>query len=631
MTGTDLVRTSVRPPSPVRGRIAMLVALLVAIIGSAALALVADVGGEARAQSAVENELVSSDPEDGSTVAVSPERLTFTFAEQLGPDDVLTAPVACATVSQRTGIPDVASDRTTVTVEVLTPFPRGACTVPWLLRDSLGETITSGLITFSVQADTVGADDDESPATTAAPTPAPTPQTPAADSTDEGSAGGALWLGRVLSTTAVLALFGALVLIGMTWPEGPEYVITARFLRAVWLVALVGTVLFVASATAQVSGRSFGAALGPNTWTDLLDAGWTGRAAVARLVLVLVTGWVVIRPERIIDPTTQLPAYALPALAVVMVGVSRTGGDLAIVGVGLSVAHAFGTAVWFGGALMVARVVVAGPGDDDLVQAVRGFNRLSIPAMLVTLGTGVAQLLRLSGGALFTSGHGRVLVLKAVVVAAMLFVAITTRQMVNARLRRADELTTPTADRFRRAYTAEAGIGVVVLALSGWLLALQPAGIDDRITYPVERLFNDDTSGLEVIVSITPARVGPNGLRVEVETPPEGISNLVVTLLPPEDVPARGIEQTIPLSGAGTAVLEAVDGVPLDVPGTWTMQLSGVTTQGTLTAATSSFTVGGEAAEPTPTAPGATQPPSGDDPAGDDPTERPVVTIEIGD
>jgi hypothetical protein len=36
---------------------------------------------------------------------------------------------------------------------------------------------------------------------------------------------------------------------------------------------------------------------------------------------------------------------------------------------------------------------------------------------------------------------------------------------------------------------------VVVLALSGWLLALQPAQIDDRVTYEVERQFADPASG----------------------------------------------------------------------------------------------------------------------------------------
>ncbi len=607
-----------RLPAP--GRLAVALAALAVLLGLAA--------GPAAAQSETENQLVSSSPADGETVPVSPDRLVFTFAEPLGPDDVLTAPVACATVSQDTGIPDVSSDRTEVTVEVLSPFPRGACTVPWLLRDGLGETIDSGLIAFSVQTEAAPGDDTDETDDTDEPAPAAPPPQTATDGTDDGSSGGALWLGRVLSTTAILALFGALVLVGTAWPEGPEYVITARFLRSLWAIALVGTALFVVAFTAEVSDRAFGASLSPATWTDLLDAGWPGRAALLRLLLVVATGWVVLRPERVIDPTTQLPAFVIPALAVVAVGLSRTGGDLALVGTLLSIAHALAAAVWLGGALLVARVVVAGPGDDDLVHAVRGFNRISAPAIALTVVTGVFQMFRLVGGALFTSSHGRVLLLKAVVVAAMVFVAMTARQMVSARLQRAEEMTAASADRFRRAYSAEAGIGIVVLALSGWLLALSPAGIDDRVTYPVERQFVDTASGLDMIVSVTPAMAGLNGLRVEVEAPQEGITNLVVVFVPPADSEARGIEQPIPLTGAGTAVLAAADGFPLDVPGTWTMQVSAVTQEGTLTDAQTSFTVGGEATDVPvpPDAPAVGDPDDGDPDDGDTP---PIVTIEV--
>jgi copper transport protein len=599
---------------------------VVAALGVAAAAGTAPV---AQAQSETENSLVSSEPADGGTVATSPERLTFTFAEPLGPDDVLTAPVTCGTTLQSMSIPEVESDRTVVTVEVLAPFPRGACTVSWLLRDGLGETIEQGLIAFSVQtAPTTDADDDDEPA------PAPTPPPPAASAdgaVDDGSTGGALWLGRVLSTTAILALFGALVLIGTAWPEGPEYVITLRFVRSLWILAAVGTVLFVVAFTAEVSGESFGGSLSPTAWFELLDAGWSGRAALARLLLVAASGWVAFRPERVIDPTTQLPAFVIPALAVVSVGLARTGGDYALLGSLVGIAHALAAAVWIGGALLVARVVVAGPGEEDLVHAVRGFNRVSAPAIAITVITGVLQMFRLVGGALFTSSHGRVLMLKVVVVAALLFVAVTVRQMVAARLRRADEMSAPAADRFRRSYSAEAGIGVIVLALSGWLLALQPAQIDDRVTYAVERQFTDETTGLDVVVSLTPSAVGLNGLRVEVESPQEGITNLVVAFLPPANSGAPGIEQAIPLTGAGTSVLDAEVGLPFDVGGTWTMSLTGTTESGTISDATRPFPVTGDES--------ALDPGDGDDvddgddgdtPEGTDPAESPpVVTIEI--
>ena len=112
--------------------------------------------------------------------------------------------------------------------------------------------------------------------------------------------------------------------------------------------------------------------------------------------------WVVLRPERVIDPTTQLPAIALPTLAVITLGLSRTGGDLAILGVVAGIAHALAMAVWVGGVVLLARVVLAGPGEEDLVHAVRGFNRISGPAIVVTVVSGLVQLYRLDGGSLFS-------------------------------------------------------------------------------------------------------------------------------------------------------------------------------------------------------------------------------------
>ena len=249
--------------------------------------------------------------------------------------------------------------------------------------------------------------------------------------------------------------------------------------------------------------------------------------------------------------------------------------------------------MWVGGVALVARVVLAGPGDDDLVQAVRGFSRISLPAILGTIITGVIQLIRLDGGSLFSSGHGRVLLLKAVVVAVMVFVAVTTRQMVSVRLARAQEMTVPLADRFRRAFSAEAAIGVVVIMLSGWLLALTPPRIveTDNATYPVTVPFVDEATGIDINVKINPARVGRNGIRVEVMAP-EQISNLVVLFVPPAGSTAPPVEQAIPnLTEVGAAVLRESDGIPLDDTGTWTIQLSVVTATGALTGATSSFDV----------------------------------------
>jgi copper transport protein len=578
------------PWSAVKVRTDVPARLLLACAAAIAFAVVAPL--TAAAQEDEGNSLSSVSPADGDTLGASPAQLVFTFTRELGADDALTAAVSCDTQPQNTGVPQPSDDdERVVTVEILTPLPRGGCTVAWSLRDELDQPITDGRFAFSVQNDP--APTETEPPAEATTTATLAPATTTADSADEGSTGGAEWLGRVLSTLGILVIFGALVLIGVAWPEGPEYVITVRFLRSMWALALVGTVLFLVAFTADATDRSLGASLSPSAWFDLADAGWPGRAAIARLVLVIATGWVVMRPERVIDPTTQLPAFGIPLLAVVSVGLSRTGGDLPLIGVLAGIGHALSAAVWVGGVALVARVVLAGPGDDDLVQAVRGFSRISLPAILGTIITGVIQLVRLDGGSLFSSSHGRVLLLKALAVAAMVFVAVTARQMVSARLARAQEMTVPLADRFRRAFSAEAAIGVVVLMLSGWLLALTPPRIveTDNANYPVTVPFVDETTGIDIDVKITPARVGRNGIRVEVMAPDQ-ISNLVLLFVPPAGSTANPIEQPIPnLTGIGAAVLRASDGIPLDDSGTWTVQLSVVTATGALTGATNSFEI----------------------------------------
>ena len=72
-------------------------------------------------------------------------------------------------------------------------------------------------------------------------------------------------------------------------------------------------------------------------------------------------------------------------------------------------------------------------------------------------------MILLDGGNLFGSSHGRVVLLKTVVVAFMVFIAMSARQYVNSKLPRSDELTIPTADRLRRAFGAEAAAGLRLL------------------------------------------------------------------------------------------------------------------------------------------------------------------------
>lgn len=562
--------------------------------------------------------LVESDPADGAELEQPPTEVVLTFDAPIGEASLLT--MACngdPFGEPNTSRPEVGGDGLTLRVDILQPMPAGTCNVAWSVTPPEGAPNANGRFSFTVlnSPTTVPGTTTPGGTTPAATTPV------AADDDSDGSdttvldasevSDGATWLGRVLSTLGLAVLFGALVVILVGWPEGPEYILAVRFLRSVWLLALAGTLLYVVALSAAVNEVSLGKGLSPARWLDLLDAGWPGRAALARLVLVVACVWVVLRPERVIDPTTQLPAIALPTLAVVTIGLTRTGGELAILGVVAGIVHALAMAIWVGGVVLLARVVLAGPGEEDLVHAVRGFNRISGPAIVLTVVSGLVQLYRLDGGSLFSDSHGRVLLLKTVLVAVMLFVGLTARQVAHARLARAHDLTPATADRLRRAFGTEAAIGVIVIGMSGWLMAFTPAKAPDRdqIDYAVEETFVDPTSQLDLTVSLAPGRVGGNRLRVEVRAPESGVTGLTVDFVPPADSGQGTISQPIPLSGRGVAV-SAADYLPLPVPGAWKMVVSGTTPTGALSAASADFevlTAGGELStpgiEPTPSAP----------------------------
>jgi copper transport protein len=551
--------------------------------------------------------LVSSDPVDGADLPSPPAQITLTFDKPVGDSTVTLACNGDPWVEPNVGRANTSADQLTVTLAILTPMPAGECNVSWSAQQPNGDDGATGRFSFKVQT---------SPTQPQGSTPATTPGTggtavttttaaPATSGSSDGTNGssddvldastvsdGATWLGRTLSTLGVAVLFGSLVLIVVAWPEGPEYILAVRFLRSVWILAVIGTLLFVVALTAAVNRDSFGSGINPAGWLDLIDAGWPGRAALARLVLVVACVWVVWRPERVIDPTSQLPALAVPTLAVVTLGLTRTGGDLAALGVVMGIIHAVAMAVWVGGVVLLARVVLAGPGEEDLVQAVRGFGRISTTAIVATVVSGLVQLFRLDGASLFSDAHGRVLVLKTVVVAVMLFVGLTARQVAQSRLARAHDLSVPTADRLRRAFGTEAVIGVLVIGLSGWLLSFtppkQPSGPSE--SYAVVEPFVDAASGIDMTVSLNPSRVGGNQLRVEVRKPAGDITGLTVTFVPPQGSNQGTIVQPIPLSKPGIAV-SAPDHLPFRVPGTWTMQVSATTPQGSMSGATAPFDV----------------------------------------
>ena len=527
---------------------------------------------------------ISTSPVNGSTIPTSPAMVAVTFNQQIG--SAVSAVVACNGSPAPTGAARLSPDGLSLVVDLAaTPLPKGDCAVSWQVQGIAEPGVQKGNFQFKVAADTVATTASAPPAT-GATTPKSTATASAAgssapaDDTTDGATKltGPLGLARFISAIAIATLFGSLVLITVAWPEGVEYILTIRFLRSAWIVAVLSTGAMVTILTAQVTNKNFSASISPAAWKHLTST-TPGIAALARVALVVICGWVAIRPERVIDPTTQLPALALPGLAVATMGFTRAGGDLEIIGYAAGVGHALAIAVWFGGLMLLARVVLAGPGDDDLVHAVRGFGKLATPAMLITVVTGGIQVYRLDSGHLLDTNHGRWVLVKIVPVIAMVFVGVATRQFVRARLSRAESMEAPIAAKLRRAVGMEALIGAVVLAITAILLSTQPANLVAKArssdTFAYQWRITDAAGTNDVKLSLDPAKVGRNELFLEVTQPVSGIDQIVIDFSPPRGTPSDSVRMVINnMHGQGVAHLDRSIGIPLGVPGAWTVTIN---------------------------------------------------------
>jgi putative copper export protein/methionine-rich copper-binding protein CopC len=532
---------------------------------------------------AADNTVLSSTPAPNAALDVYPPVVSITFTQPVGSNPQVTMACGDPGVLQTLSDPLLLADQVTVTVEVTVPAPKGTCTVSWVVTDTNLQPAGSGSFSFTIANDTAVT---QPPTTTAAAsstvpggvtssTVTPTTAAPVTGdggdgtTTDSTSSTGPLGLFRLISTLGLTMLFGALVVIAVAWPEGVEYILTVRYLRTAWGIAVGGTFLFVGALTAQHTGAGLGASLSPTAWPDVLDT-TPGKAAVLRFVLLLAAIYVVIRPERAIDTSTQVFALGPAGLAVVTLAFSRP--EFGLIEYASGAVHALAMAVWLGGLILLTRVVLAGPGDEDLVHAVRGFARISTPALWATVATGAVMLFRLDRGHLGSS-HGLVLIVKTLLVAVMVFVGVAARQFISQRVTRSEVMTAPLATRLRRALGIEAMVGIVVLALTAWLLALTPPGLAagglGQLALQPDHSFANPTLNTEVRVSFT-ERVGTNDVRIEVIQPLSGLSGLTVDFLPPTGTNGTGMTiEPIPLTGPGVVVLPKSAGFTLDTAGTW--------------------------------------------------------------
>jgi putative copper export protein len=364
-----------------------------------------------------------------------------------------------------------------------------------------------------------------------------------------------------------------------------------RFLRIVVVLNIAALVLVAIYTTAQFTGKGVTASISPNTWRELWDT-LPGKALLIRVLVSIFAVWAVWNPQHVLDPGTQLMSVGIIAALAITYGFDRTGGRLPGLGYASGVLHMVAISAWFGGLVLLVRVVLIGPGDVDLVQAVRGFGRIATRAMPLAIVTGVVATYRFDGFSLFTSQHGRLVTLKILVVGFMAYATWVTRQFVLTRMRRVPALDERMAMHLRRAVGTEATAGVVVLALTSWMMATTPVHYyesprDDGPRYAFSADLENDR--FRVRFSVSPATTGQNQILIELFEP-RRIQEFTVRMTP--KAPGYdGYLITVPLTRRGAALLGDAGNFTLAAPGEWSVEISGTTTTGDLEPLASAFTL----------------------------------------
>jgi copper transport protein len=288
-------------------------------------------------------------------------------------------------------------------------------------------------------------------------------------------------IGRGLAFLGLALALGGAVVVFALWPGGAA---NARARQLVWGgvgLLLAGSVIVLLMQGPYASGGSVTSAFSSLSFS--LGTRF-GHAIVARLVLAVAFLVLLMRGLRV-------PA-ALCGVALIftwtLVDHSRTGVQTWL-GVPVASVHLLAMALWFGGLVVVLACGAAAP--------VARFSRLAVVCFSVLAASGIYLAYRQSGelGALPHTVFGRLLLVKAGIVAAIVALAYFSRRAV---LR---------GETPRRTVVGETFLGIGTLAVTAVLVNTAPA----RVAYvdPIDKTVSGP-AGMTVEVKINPAKQGEN-------------------------------------------------------------------------------------------------------------------------
>jgi copper transport protein len=381
--------------------------------------------------------LVSSSPADGAVVAHAPARVTATFDEQVGiaPDSLRVFAPNGDLVS--TGVTAHGSQPQVITVALLPGLAGGTYTVGWHVISDDSHPV-QGAFTFSVGA------------------PSSTAVTQAALGLHGSKLVGiAFGVVRWLAFCSFALLIGAVAFVIWCWPAGATHPHVLRLAMGAW-----GGLAFSVLAAVLLQGV-YGAAQGvshvflPDVLHATLHSRY-GRAIGVRLLLAVVALFAfTITLGGLQEPRRRARAGAGAAWAILTVALASTWAVADHSGVGIQVPlavpadviHLSAIAIWLGGLVMLATIVLRRPpghkpaaavrrrgqaAEEEAVEAVSRFSSIALGCVVAILVTGTYQAWRGVGspGALIGTTYGRLLLAKIAAMCVLIALGYLARSRV---------------------------------------------------------------------------------------------------------------------------------------------------------------------------------------------------------
>jgi copper transport protein len=413
----------------------------------------------------------------------------------------------------------------------------------------------------------------------------------------EGDAGplesGLFGLARWLNFTGLILLAGGGLFVFYVWQRAAvaSDEVEARFVgrwrgitRVAWITTLIATCAGFVLQGAVAGGYSIGGALSPSVLGEVASTRY-GKVAIAKfgLLALLAVWWLIAGGKRPLPKWAAVSGTALLLALVATPGLAGHAGTTSPIAANIATdtLHVAAAAAWIGGlALLIAAAFPAvreSPASDrvaTLGPVVDRFSDLAVVAIGLLLATGIYRSWVEVGAlrALTGATYGWVLLTKIAVFIPALALGVVNNRMLKPRIRSvtADDGSTTALEKLRKLVGVEVALGVIVLAITAFLVSLPPARTEAGVSGPFMTQVALGPDTLDVL--ITPNRVGRNEVHLTATTP-EGVPSHIKAMTVLFNKPDQGIG---PLSGEGKELAPGhfvVQGNQLSVPGLWELEV----------------------------------------------------------